>query len=212
MKIMNDIAVFVQTIPNRSSWPETRASIEASDIQQSFLLEQARDKTPREHFLHVLQIMSQSQAPWAVRLEDDVLVNRHILHNVRSWNAKNEHRFGAGWLFDPGGTTRTTHDRIYQRLGSDRWHAGQLHCCQGVLLRTEDIPRLRNLCKAWFDANPGKLAQDLALSRAVAAAGKSICVHAPPLVEHLIRYSSTLGHARMRSHTTEGAFQLNWKR
>lgn len=207
------IDVFVQAVRGRSSWETTQASIEASDIGERYVVSyQGERTTPRQHFLHLMATMAESKSPWVLRLEDDVLVNRHILENIKTWKAKNEKDFGAGWLFDAGGTTRTTHDKIYQRLGKDRWHGGQLHCCQGVLLRTEDIGRLRSICAQWFEANLGELGQDIALSRAVAVLGRRICVHAPPLVEHQIQFRSTLGHANTRSHTTEGAFQLEWQR
>lgn len=207
------ITTFVQTVHDRNSWPECKASIEDSDIGQNyFLLEQGPRTPPREHFLHVLHLMGECSTPWALRLEDDVEVNRHILANIASWESKDHPDFGAGWLFDAGGTTRSTHDRIYQRLGKDRWHTGQLHCSQAVLLRTADIPRIRSICAGWFDANPGVLSQDIALSRAIAVLGKKICVHAPPLAEHLIKFQSSLGHANLRSHTTEGAFRMKWKR
>lgn len=207
------ITTFVQTVPRRPSWAECKASIEASDIGTDYtVLEQASHTSPRQHFLYVLYRMSAAKTPWVLRLEDDVEVNRHIRENIATWDAKAEVDFGAGWLFDPGGTTRTTHDRLYQRIGKDRWHSGELHCCQGVLLPREHIPLLMMLCNQWFTDNPGVLAQDIALSRAVCALGRRICVHAPPLVEHLIKYTSTLGHANTRSHTTEGAFRLKWKR
>lgn len=207
------ITTFVQTVSGRAAWPECKASIEASDIGKAyFLLEQGKHTSPRQHFLHVLHMMSQASTPWVLRLEDDVEVNRFILANISSWDAKAEVDFGAGWLFDAGGKTRTTHDRMYQRVGKDRWHVGELHCCQAVLLRTDEIPLLSMLCARWFDDHPGVLAQDIALSRAVSSQGKRICVHAPPLVEHLIKYTSTLGHANTRSHTTEGAFRLKWRR
>lgn len=207
------VTVFVQTIRDRSSWAESKQSILSSDIGwHYYLMEQGAQTDPRDHFLDVMHAMSQSSTEWVLRLEDDVIVNRHIIKNITDWPAKQQESFGAGWLFDAGGTTRNTHDRIYGRVGRDKWHSGQLHCCQAVLLRTVDVPLLKTYCKAWFDANPGVLAQDIALSRAVAVMGKKICIHAPPLVEHLIKYASTLGHANTRSHTTEGAFRLNWRR
>lgn len=206
--------VFVQTVPTgRDSWDETRASIEASDIGRSYyLLTQDERVAPRQHFLGVLESMSKCSTEWALRLEDDVLVNKHILHNLRRWPAKWDTRFGAGWCFDAGGATRTTHDRMYGRIGQDKWHVGLLHCCQGVLLRTADIPELRRLCEEWFQKNPGRLSQDIALSHAVATAGKQICIHAPSLLEHLIQYKSTLQNAHTRSHTSEGTFSPDWRR
>lgn len=206
------VAVFVQAVAGRRSWETTRASIEASDIANRYLVSyQAPDKSIREHFLDLLLWMSKSPEPWCLRLEDDILVNRYILENIAGWPAKDHPDFGAGWLFDPGGTTRTTHDRLYGRIGNDRWHSGELHCCQAVLLKTEAIPVLRQFCADWFSRNPSD-AQDIALSRAVAFMGKRICVHAPPLAEHLINFKSSLGHGKTRSHTTEGAFKLKWRR
>ena len=208
------ITVFVQTINRmRDSWGETRASIESSDIGKNFLvLHQGENTTARQHFLGVLETMSKCSTEWALRLEDDVLVNQHILHNLRKWPAKYDERFGGGWCFDAGGVTRTVHDRMYGRQGNDKWHSGTLHCCQGVLLRTEEISKLRILCEEWFSKNPGRLSQDIALSNAIAASGKQICIHSPSLLEHLVRYQSTLKNAHTRSHTSEGTFLPEWRR
>lgn len=208
-----NITVIVQSVPGRLSWPETRRSLEASDIGERYEVAQQRPElTPREHFLELLDGAALAPTEWVLRLEDDVLVNRHIISNLESWPAKTDPRFGIGWLFDPGGTTRTTHDKMYQRTGKDRWHRGRLHCCQGVLMRTAEVPELRAHAERWFALNPGRLSQDLALSEAVQAMGREICVHGPPLVEHLVNYQSTLGNARMRWHTTEGAFRPTWQR
>lgn len=208
-----NITVIVQSVPERPSWPETRASIEASDIGTAYEVALQRpDVEPRGHFLELLDRAARAPTPWILRLEDDVLVNKSIIHNLETWPAKDDPRFGIGWLFDAGGTTRTTHDRMYQRPGKDRWHRGKLHCCQGVIMRTEDIPELRKACAAWFERHPGRLSQDIALSETVTAMGRAICVHGPPLVEHLANYPSTLGNARMRWHTTEGAFRSDWRR
>lgn len=208
-----NITVIVQAVPGRPSWPETRRSIEASDIGARYELAlQAPDRTPREHFLALLKRAALAPTPWVLRLEDDVLVNQSIIHNLQTWPAKSDPQLGAGWLFDPGGTTRTVHDRMYGRVGTDRWHQGELHCCQGVLLPTECLTELAELSARWFDAHPGKLSQDLALSHAVAEMGLAICVHAPPLVEHLAHHTSTLGNPVMRWHTTEGAFKPDWRR
>jgi len=208
-----NITVIVQSVPERLSWPETRRSLEASDIGDRYeVAPQRPELTPREHFLEVLDRGARAATPWVMRLEDDVLVNKSILHNLELWPAKTDPRFGIGWLFDAGGTTRTTHDRMYGRPGSDRWHRGTLHCCQGVLMRTADVPELRAHCAQWFEDHAGTLSQDLALSAAVTAMGQHICVHGPPLVEHLANYPSTLGNPRMRWHTTEGAFKLDWRR
>jgi hypothetical protein len=207
------ITVIVQAVPERPAWAETRRSIEDSDIATAYEVALQRpDLEPRDHFLNVLELAANAPTDWVLRLEDDVAVNRHILHNLWTWPALQDPRFGAGWLFDAGGTTRTVHDRMYQRVGTDRWHRGKLHCCQGVLLRRSDAAVLRERCSEWFGRVPGRLSQDLALSESVTALGKEICIHAPPLVEHLVEYPSTLGNPRMRWHTTEGAFKRDWRR
>lgn len=200
------ITTFIQCVPDRPKWPVTRASIEASDIGTAYQRSlQPPDLTPREHFLRLLRRMADVRTPLVLRLEDDALVNRHILHNVRTWLALDDPRFGAGWLFCPL-------DRPYGGL----WDRSELHGSVGVVLRTEDIPRLIPRVERWFDEHERRLSQDIALSRAVWLSGKRLFLHRPALVDHQAGGKSSVAasvqDAPVQAIRTCAGFDGEWRR
>ncbi len=209
-----DVEVVVQTVAGRENvLRKTRRSIENSDIGADYqVLLQPPDATAREHFLGILDRMQTASSELVLRLEDDALVNRHILHNVRTWRAPADKRFGAGWMFGSWHLLRKNPlDIIYNRR-PDIWVTGS-HASVGVLLRTRDVEWIRAGCERYFAETPGPLAQDMALSDAVFKAGKMICVHNPPLVEHRLDVPSSLGHPHNAlDHSTRGLFDPAWKR
>jgi hypothetical protein len=166
----------------------------------------------RAFFLDVLRTMASSSAEYVVRLEDDVVVNKHLIPNLLSWGALSEPNFGCGWLFVPDGVLRDG-----QRLGhSPRgWPFRKnrlLHCAQGVVLPTRIVGELVPLVERFLRTAPGSAQQDLSLSAAVWDSRRRVYLHDPPLVEHRIQTPSTLGHQATVSRTTGGRFQADWRR
>ena len=207
------LSVVIQAMPGRPALEKTLASLRASDLPDPTILYQPPDRTPVEFFLSVLDWMAQSPAELVLRLEDDVLVNQHSLHNIETWTAPHDaERFGMGWLFDPGGTTQSVHDKIYQRVGeTDRWHCGGLlHGALGTLAWTRDMPEIRQYAAEYL-AEHGAVF-DLALAHAVMRRGRCICVHAPSLLEHQ-ESTSAFGHFTHPVHdTSNGSFFSSWRR
>lgn len=200
------ITTFVQSVPNRPKWPVTLDSIHASDIGTDFYISlQPPDLTPRQHFLRLLRWMADAPTPYVLRLEDDAIVNRHILANIRSWPALDDPRFGAGWLFCPL-------DRPYGGL----WDRSELHGSVGVVLPTEDIPRLIPRVERWFEEHERRLSQDIALSRAVWLSGKRLFLHRPALVDHQGGGKSSTGasvqDAPVQAIRTCAGFDGEWLR
>lgn len=50
-------------------------------------------------FRTVLVKMAEAPTDYVIRCEDDIFVNKHILHNLLSWPALSEPTFGCGWLY-----------------------------------------------------------------------------------------------------------------
>lgn len=195
-----DLAVFVQHVPGRPAWDHMRTCLEESDVGKKYSLHHQPPGMPiRENFLHLLRRMSRAETPYVLRLEDDCsAINRHIVHNLLSWPALHDHRFGVGWGIRLGGG---------RRLG-DRWHNGVLHASLCTLFLTSDLPEIIRLVER------GNEPQDLALTRAVFDMGKQVCIHGPSLVENNIHVPSVVGSVghTPRDHTSCGTFDLNWRR
>lgn len=208
------LSVFVQCPPTfRPGFEKCRKAIEASDIGADYSCVMHRPgDTVFEHFFHVLDHMASAPTELVVRLEDDVDVNQHFVHNVTTWPKLHDRRFGVGWLFDPAGRGYTIHDRIYQRPPSrDYWMNTELAYSLAVVMWKKDVPAVRASCERWY-AKHGGDAQDIALSIAPRTFGKELVVHAPSLVEHLLKMPSTLGHGHSRHATSCGAFFRDWRR
>lgn len=168
---------------------------------------------PRQHFLNLMQRASEAKEKLVLRLEDDAEMNRHLRHNVATWKVPGQRGFGAGWLFGPWSIYRSNIiDIIYQRKPDIWWNKRELHASVAVLMRRKDVGRFAELCAKWFEAHPGRLGQDIALSSSVWDAGKRIVIHNPPLAEHRPEPSS-LGHGfHPLYHTTRGIFDARWRR
>lgn len=203
---MNDIAVVVQTVVGReASLGRTLASLEASDVKEWEVIRDEEGNRPKI-LQRVLATLAESGARLGLRLEDDATVNRHLAHNLCTWDAPSDEEFGAGWLFSPGGVPG-----IWSYIrGSDHWgNRARMHGAAGCVFRVPDIAAIAAGVARW-NSEYGP-AQDLALSAAIHAMGRKICFHNPCLVEHRLE-PSTLGHVHGRMHTSLGAFRLDWRR
>ncbi len=229
-----DIFVAVQTCPQRrEARVPTLDSIERSDIGSRYeLLEQLvppppENETPRqrrrrlrtlarrvpppatlvmEHLRRVLQTMYDSGAEYCLRLEDDILVNRHVLHNLSTWPALEDRDFGAGWLFC---TKPLLDDRLRVRRsrgsGTPYRACKEMFAALGVLFRRNMIPEVLRRLKG--------PAQDIGLSTAVWKSGKRCFFHVPALVENRVELPSVRGNGvSLRYHVAGELFDPEWKR
>jgi len=209
-----EFSVAVQTCAGREiALGRTCAELEASDVGSAYtVFDHPPGKTVVEHCLGVLDALSKAGTEYAIRLEDDVLVNANILHNLRTWPALGEPDFGAGWLYVPrcllldlartgyGRKTRSAHRITDPRLG------GSL----GVLFRTGDLPAVIEQMRSHAG-----LVQDWSMSRAVFELGKRVYYAKPSLLEHNVDVPSSLEHSAKHHgiyHTSGGYFQRAWKR
>lgn len=196
--------VFVFAAPGRDdAHALSYASLRASDIGENFTVsEHPPGISAREHWRATHLLAAQAQTEFVLVLEDDVLVNSHILWNIATWRHKHDEKaFSAGWLYAPGGYSRR-----------DTWYAGSWdwYGTCGVLYRTRLLPAL--IDAAW--ERMGKLQQpwDLSIAWACHMEGRRIRVHHPALVEHLNELPSKLGNATGGRRDSGGAFSQTWRR
>lgn len=198
------IEVVVLAAPGRDAVHElSYASLRASDIGARFTVcENPPGLPPREHWRATHLRAAEAQSRFVLVLEDDVLVNRHILYNVDTWRYKHDEKsFGAGWLYAPGGYSRR-----------DTWYSGtwDWYGTCGVLYRTERLPALVE--RAWQRIEKESMPWDLAISWACHLDGKRLRVHHPALVEHLNDFPSSLGNPKGGRRDSGGTFSESFVR
>jgi len=214
----DDVTVLVMAAPRRGAVSDRcRASIEASDIGTNYEWhEHPAGVTVLAHYRAVMERARTATTRLVLFLEDDALVNRHIVENVTTWTDVADPRFGVGWLINPGGAAFSIIDYIYGRRhdGRGRWlRRPSLHCSVGLLFRRDDLPELLRHVYSWRDALGGTLPHtDIAVSHAIRTMGRRICVHVPSLVEHQFSPSLLGHHHHPRRHTSDGNFTLGWMR
>lgn len=204
------IGVYIQTVPGREAvLAGLEQSLQQSDVGRDYtVLQHQPGETVAEFFVRLLRTMSGSHRKLVLRLEDDALVNRHLVHNCTTWEMARQDDFGVGWLYSP---PMSVLDYIYQRRVNNPWRKRLVCGCVGTLFRTADLPWIIEGCERWF-AQKGGDAMDFAISSAVYDAGRLLYLHDPPIVEHRTEVKSSLGHAIWPEHSTCGTFRPEWRR
>ncbi|MCA9597369.1 MAG: hypothetical protein KC776_28845 [Myxococcales bacterium] len=175
------VTVIVQTHPARRGliWP-TLESIERSDISGHYtVLEQRPDVSHHEHFADVLHAMADCATPWVLRLEDDIVVGRHVLRDFLSWPALAHPKFGCGWLATPKAEMEADTARLDGHLirNHREMYASYAVGC------TPDFAA--KVCEAHLKTDRSKdVDQDLQFARVAWDSGKRIFIHEPCLGEN----------------------------
>lgn len=204
----SELEVYVLAAPGRDEAHEQcYRSIEASDIGTEYVVCENPPGLPkRQHWRNTLLRAAEAKTQLVLVLEDDALVNKHIAYNALSWKWPHEPKFGAGWLYSPGGYCG----------GKDCWYFRRNRDWYGtiaVLYPPRLIPSIVESAWAWMEER-GNDAWDLAVAYAVMhGIGKDIRQHGPSLAEHLFRAPSSVGHRHNWSfHTSRGTFRPEWRR
>jgi hypothetical protein len=196
------VTVIVMAAPDRPAHASCFASIAESDIGPGgyTVSMHPQELSKNDHWRATHELAAKATTELVLVLEDDVLVNRHILHNVQTWRWPLSRNFGAGWLYNAGGYST-----------KDVWYEGpwEWACTQAVLYRTEALPRLIEF--AW--KRMVKQPWDCAMAWAAHQEGRKIRVHYPSLVEHLNHFPSAYGSDRgSMLRTSRGTFDAKWRR
>lgn len=205
--------VFIQTCPQRRDvLRECLESVERSDVGRRYTVLENPSQVERDRFyLWVLAIMAESSREWVVRLEDDVYVNEHILHNAETWPALERDDFGVGWLHVPGAiyddTDVLTGEPPYLRRTNS-----VIYGYAASVMRTETLRRVLERVETNLTHAPRNW--EGSLSRALYGIGKYVYLHDPSLVEHRVDVPSTFGTKKLRSyhHSSAHRFDPTWKR
>lgn len=197
------IEVIVLAAPGRDEAHERLfSSLRASDVGDRYTVSMHPAGLPKnDHWRATHEIAAKSSTELVLVIEDDVVVNRHILENAETWRWPLERAFGAGWLYNPGGYST-----------KDVWYGGpwEWAMTQAVLYRTEALPKL--IERAWKRMRE-RMPWDSAVAWAAHLDGNRIRVHYPSLVEHQNDLPSIVGAERgCVQRTSRGTFQEAWRR
>lgn len=179
------ILVWVHTWHGRSERDRaaTLRSLDASDAAGKYEVKCQPASAHRDDFymstLHA--ICARSDIDYMLRIEDDALVSRHLLHNASSWKAVQHARFGAGWL------------SVTDDLLADARHCAQLdgfrvreypecHFAGGVLMKTSALAAMLPRVEERLRAGGEHFAPGCSLSRAVWQSGLRVFFHEPSIV------------------------------
>jgi hypothetical protein len=95
-----DLHIWVQTWWKRDGVRDTTLrSLEASDVGKGYeVRRQPEESGCVDYFIATMREICGSYK-WVLRIEDDTIVNRHLLHNVLTWPVPHvEPKFGMGFL------------------------------------------------------------------------------------------------------------------
>lgn len=198
---MTDVVVFAA--PGRNEAHRSCfASIEGSDIGKGYKLSMHPPELSKdEHWRATHELAARASSEFVLVLEDDAIVNRHILWNIETWRWKHHRDFGAGWVYNPGGYSQV-----------DTWYRGNRAWAMtvAVLYRTETLPRL--IDTSWKRMVTGE-PWDCAIAWAAHDGGKRIRVHFPSLAEHQNHLPSKIGNpSQSPMRTSRGTFRQDWRR
>lgn len=209
--------VFIQSCPQRASTlMETLASVEASDIGHDYEVLMHPPGLPLNDFFYaVLGEMAKAKTEYVIRLEDDALVNKHIVHNALSWPALQDPEFGGGWLFVPHGLMGPSWFSAHRMSKGEMYRTKfPLHSSVGYMFRTDTLPKIIEAMHAYDDDkryNGGMM--DFGVSLAIEKLGLRLYLHVPSLVEHNLKIPSAMEHKYDSGTATAGGlFKPEWRR
>jgi hypothetical protein len=207
---------------------ELRASLEASDVGKFYVRCHLEGLTPPEitewwlaQWSEVAECAAEAGASHVLRLEDDVVVNPHLAHNVATWPGLRLDDFGVGLLFvDDSLLTQLTGFEVDTATGAMRSKMDNLSCGQAQLVATELIPKLvaeypaakAQLYHRWGHDRE-RLDFDAAFTHAAHRLGRRLFVHVPSLVQtSALSASSVLSPDGKQRHSAKRTWRDDWRR
>jgi hypothetical protein len=225
----NEIAVVVHTCPARRKQLEPlKTSLAQSDICLSLIdwAEEPKGSSNFEKRLHYLSLLCRNarRAPYVLRLEDDIVVNRHIIHNLCTWPATRQPDFAVGLafvnrlLYEPpqsGDMHRTESGLVYREPTSTPWAQAHLYDSSHLIRAAQRyFEELAEKCPDYY-SEPHKvaLAFDWAITRAVGRMGLRVYLHEPSLAQCTeVGDVRALGSVRVPMPHRSRDFDPEWRR
>lgn len=195
-----DIAVVVHTCPSRRKrLSPLKDSIAQSDLDINTIdwAEEPDGCSNFEKRLHYLTLLCRNarRAPYVLRLEDDIIVNRHIMHNLVTWNATRQPDFAVGVLFvnhllyqfpqsDDNHTDQTT-GLVYREPTSTPWAQAHLYSSYHLIPAAQRyFEELAEKFPSYYrELHRSALAFDWAITKAVGRMGLRVYLHQPSLAQ-----------------------------
>ena len=164
------------------------ASLEASDMRGRWHRHRQPEGEDRDRFfLRTLQQIGQSGETFMLRLEDDVVVNRFLRHNVSTWKVLQDPAFGIGFL----STCERVQGLVKCKPTADpntmSFRAHGYHFGGGYIVRMSAI--MRNLHRiseilTYIKKLNGRFGPTTAIADAIVDDGRwNMYVHVPSLVK-----------------------------
>lgn len=227
-----DVAVVVHTCTARINKLEPlMRSIEESDIEhhQTEWAVEPHGACNWEKRLHYLSLLCRNarKAPYVLRLEDDIIVNRHILHNLCTWPALEDDRFGMGLAFVNQILYELPHSRDnVQHAHHSEWgmfrDPSSTPWAQAHFFKSEHlIPAAQCYFEELAEKNPKYYAQldkvalafDWAITKAMGRMGLRVYLHQPSLAQGTeMGDVRALSGQRVPNPHRASDFDPDWKR
>jgi len=155
-----------------------------------------------------------------LRIEDDIVVGRHLRHNVLTWPALGLDDFGVGLLFmDDSRLLNLGAWEIDPQTGALATKADYLPCGQGQLIETDFIdPVMRKFgdAESSFLHHYGMMHGsffDCMFTHAASLLGRRLFVHVPAQVQTTeLSTESALATGSSQSHSASKIWNPDWRR
>lgn len=163
-----------------TDWPQDRMPLVRIDDS----LAERPQQRQEENSQAALQLALDTTADWILFLEDDLIFNRHLWHNLSAWQPFVESRMGFASLYNPNIAELSRDDeRNFFVANPEAVYGSQAFlisrdCARFILAHWQDVPGM----------------QDIKCSRLAAQFGTDIYYHAPSLVQHTGQVSAWGGH------------------
>lgn len=219
--------VWVHTCPQRiDHLDELIGSLAASDVgefdlrcHEPGLDFDAIKRWWAEQWVEAAQRAAERGASFVLRLEDDIVVGRHLVHNVLSWPALGLPDFGVGILFlDDSMIAQLSAMEIESQTGAMRTRLDHSAFAQAQIVPTELCEPLANGSRRATEAlRRSRVATDLdfdcGFTHVAHHLGKRTYLHVPSLVQTTaLSNQSELTGEITRSHSARRTWKPEWRR
>ncbi len=210
--LAHDFSVYVMTNHGRPDLlARTLDSLRQSDVGTDFSV---FSHPPRMAFLDFFVACFEAVGTdrrYVVQIEDDVVVNQHLLHNLRNWTARRDPQFGVGYGFVSQGVAGDRGRQARSALGIYRSCEFTHGSCL-ALVPAAEVPALCAAMRArMVPKTPPQFGGDLLLSGAVWDWSKRVYLHEPALAETDIGTSSIRCHPVTPDHAAQDNFHPRWR-
>ena len=171
----------------------TLASLDTSDAAGLYHVHRQDESHCKVHFfIHTMRtICAMEDYDWILRLEDDTLVNKHLIHNVCTWPVPHvEPKFGMGFLSVSNPVLKDTPHIAYGEKLKTPWRNYKaMHFGGGILWnRREFQKRIRRIKKCMCRHVP-HLACAVCPSQVFREDGLRSYFHVPSIVKIDLSYA-----------------------